>query len=293
MTHTDPQRATGAPAASRPVANERYLIRPVANAFAVLEAIARIDRPFPLEEIVAVSGLPRTTAFRHLRTLVTLGYLSRRRDRRYEIGPAVGLFLPSAVADHGLCALAEAELIELSRAFSATANLAVARGKRVQYLRVLHGKDAPPSRSEDGDSDYLHSTALGKAVLASLGADERRKHLNAELPRLTARTTTDHRELDRRLSQARSTGYAIDREENEVGWTCVAAAIVRDGIGPIGAVSVSLPAQRLTAKLEMRLADAVTASARRIAASGIGHVLDIRRPAPIALPFPRDGSRPP
>ena len=173
----------------------------------------------------------------------------------------------------------EAELIELSCAFSATANLAVPRGKRIQYLRVVQARGAPASRSEDGDSDYLHSTALGKAVLAAMADEERRRHLNTTLPRLTGRTTTSHRQLDRVLSQARRFGFAMDQEENEDGWTCLAAAIMRDGVGPIGAISVTMPASRLTARIETRLADAVVASARRVSANGLAKALAGRRAA--------------
>ena len=50
-------------------------------------------------------------------------------------------------------------------------------------------------------------------------------HLKARLTRFTEHTLTTRQQLDQALTLVRKYGYAIDREENELGCVCYAAPI--------------------------------------------------------------------
>ena len=91
----------------------------------------------------------------------------------------------------------------------------------------------------------LHSTALGKAMLAAMEESEREQTLKRlRLTRRTAATITSRTALRADIRLAAERGYAIDAEENVEGGTCVAAAISGPRGAVLGAVSISFPSSR-------------------------------------------------
>jgi IclR family acetate operon transcriptional repressor len=91
-----------------------------------------------------------------------------------------------------------------------------------------------------GMSVRLHTTAIGKAILATMPDDAvtaimARTGMEARTPG----TITDVTALLEHLSSVRARGYSLDEEENEPGIRCVGAA-VHDHTGrATGAVSIS------------------------------------------------------
>ena len=244
--------------------DDRYLVKPVIAAFKVLGELNRAKAPLPLAAISAQSGLNRTTVFRHLKTLCALGYAVVTVDGHYEIGPAALALVTEDARERALRSVAEPEMYALSAEFGETVNLGVPKGKRIHYVTILESPKPLRLRAEVGDSDSFHCTALGKAILAYLPSEEVGNHLNNPLPKLTDRTITTRRRLDQALAEIRRMGYAIDREENEIGCTCFAAPIFADGERPTGAISISIPTPRLTDRLDVHVAEAVKKAGIRI-----------------------------
>lgn len=244
--------------------DDRYLVKPVIAAFKVLGELNRAAAPLSLAEIAGRSGLNRTTAFRHLKTLCALGHAAATDDGHYEIGPAALALATEDARERALRQIADREMHALSDEFGETVNLGVPKGKRIHYLTILESTKPLRLRAEVGDSDGFHCTALGKAILAHLPAEEVGGHLNNPLPKLTARTITTRRRLDQAMAEIRRLGYAIDREENEIGCTCFAAPIFGHDSRPVGAISISIPTPRLTDRLDVVVAEAVKAAGSRI-----------------------------
>lgn len=93
----------------------------------------------------------------------------------------------------------------------------------------------------------MHCTSVGKAILASLPANEVVEILQRKgMPKHTDKTITDKDLFLEELNQVRQKGYALDLEENETGITCIAVPIY-DHLGTVaGAVSISGPTLRMT-----------------------------------------------
>ena len=84
-----------------------------------------------------------------------------------------------------------------------------------------------------------HSTALGKAMLASLEPSIIETSFRDRLPQLTPRTICDRAELHRELTRIRHRqGISVDIEESVTGISCVAVPIRGRGAA-IGALSLS------------------------------------------------------
>ncbi len=56
--------------------DERYLVQPVLKAMQVLQLICAAAEPVTLNQLVREAGLPKTTVFRYLKTLATIGFIA-------------------------------------------------------------------------------------------------------------------------------------------------------------------------------------------------------------------------
>lgn len=229
----------------------------------VLTAFDERHRGLALGEIVERTGLAPATASRILRRLVERGALDRRTDGRYVVGRLlwdVGLLAP---VQTGLREVAAPFLQDLQAATRATVHLAVRDRDRVLYLDRLSGRASVSVVSRVGGRLPLHSTGVGKVLLAHAPYDVRRRVL-ADLRRITPYTITAPAVLDRQLDRVVRDGYATTAEEMTLGACSVAVPIRKDDhiVAGLGIVVASLHRHRV------RLVAAL-----QVAAEGIGREL--------------------
>lgn len=226
-----------------------------------------------LGEVIKELGASRATAFRMLATLQNRGYVEHLRSAHvYRLGAGVrALAARSDVAS--LIDLAAPTMEQLRATTSETVNLAVVRRGRIVYAAILEGAHALRMAATVDQEAPAHAAALGKAILASLPAEQRAAFLKPEpYPALTQQTLTRRRDLEQELALTSGRGYAVDAEEAEVGAACVAAPIFgRDGL-PVGAISVSGPAARMPEGSRSALGQEIRRRCERISAE-LGFVL--------------------
>jgi len=102
-------------------------------------------------------------------------------------------------------------------------------------------------------------------LLSYLPEGERKKILGKkELPRLTEKTITDKKELEKELSKVKKQGFALDRGENEKDVRCIAAPIKNHQGKIIAAVSISGPAFRIDVNTQNNLKKALIEISKKI-----------------------------
>ncbi|MFJ7586510.1 IclR family transcriptional regulator [Streptomyces sp. NPDC097617] len=206
----------------------------------VLEAVAAPGGPHRLADLTAAAAVPKSSTFRILASLIDQGFVRQEADSRYGVGPRLrGL---SALVGAGEPASIGRILGELRRSTGQTVHLALHSGEAITYIRKLEGGDDQPFRtaSRVGMRMPLHTTAIGKSILAHLPADEAKELIGATgLPRRTPRTLTTAKALYAQLADIRTRGFALDDEENEPGIRCVGAAVLGPTGRPVGGVSVT------------------------------------------------------
>jgi DNA-binding IclR family transcriptional regulator len=217
----------------------------VKKAFVLLECLARTGKPLPLRELAEEAGLPKPTAYRLLQTLRSIGYLAQEAESgSYLLTDGVHRLVPS----HPYAMLrmkARPWMEHLHGHFNETVNLGVLEGENVRYVDFIETTNALRLVSRPGEVDPAYSTALGRAILASLPEDEV-EHLirRSEVKRRTNRTLTDCGGLLAVISQTRSKGWAEETEENNRGVCCLAVSLSSQGF-PYAAISVTVPKARL------------------------------------------------
>ena len=198
--------------------DDRYLVQPVLKAMQVLQLVCEAPEPLSLNQLVRDAALPKTTVFRYLRTLATLGFVEHDAEAdRYR--PGIGLWRLSHASSpyETLRQVCKPQMKQLRQRFNETINLGVLSGGEVFYLDVLESERSLRMQSSVGASDPLHSTALGKVFLAFRPAHQRATLIPQTLARHTHNTITDRGTLLEQLEIIRTTGYAIEIGENEEG----------------------------------------------------------------------------
>jgi len=211
-------------------------------------------------------GLDKATVTRLLHTLITSGYAAREAaNRQYRLTGKILNLAHIASARIDLLALARPHLRRLRDDLDETVHLGVLDGLKVVYLDKLESTNSIQLLSAVGQTMPLHSTSLGKAMLAALSDTE----LEATLAKMdftprTERTICDLEQFREEILRTRRRGYAIDDRENEPLGACVATALLDAAGQLVGAISVAGPHFRVRDHLD-RFGKAVMTTAQSIA----------------------------
>jgi DNA-binding IclR family transcriptional regulator len=242
-----------------------YIVQPVFKALQVLDYVVRQGRDVTLSETVRALGLPKTTVFRYLQTLSATDMLEYdlRRDR-YRSGVRFRNLADIDSERSALKALAHPEMSTLLEEFGETINLAVLTDGDVVYLDLA--EPARPSRSQArvGHRHPVHSTSLGKAIMAFLPDSVAEPIWARAFEALTLRTLTDTASLRRQIQDARRLGYAVEQGENEDGFMCIGVPILGRSGHPVAAMSLSAPQSRMRPEIAARVAHQLRGAAGRI-----------------------------
>lgn len=223
------------------------LSQTVLKALDILECVANADRPLSASEVGGLCKISRPTAYRLLLTLATRGYTAQANGPYFRLGTQA-LSLSKKVLDSiDLPELAKPYMRQLSDATNETVHLSILEDTEILYIAKVESSQSIRMTSTIGTRSNLHSTAMGKAVLAFLPAGEQVGLLEQlKLTACTSATVTDQAALVEELSNVRRQGFAIDNEENEDGVRCVGAPIFDHTGRVFAAISVSGPAYRLS-----------------------------------------------
>ena len=204
-------------------------------AIAIIELLARHDER-GVSEIARATGSTKARVFRHLRTLVALGYaVQKPGSDRYARGPRmVALARTLALsAEDGLVELARPVMQRLQRHFPHSLNLSLVHGEQVAIVESLPGKALIGITVRLNEAIPLHATAAGKLALADRLA--RGASLPRKLAAFTNATITDAAGLRAELVRIAERGWADAPEQSMLGINAVSAPI-RDHCGELVAM---------------------------------------------------------
>jgi len=143
--------------------------------------------------------------------------------------------------------VAEPEVKSLADETGELANLLVEEQGMGVYLMRSKGEEAVDLDTYAGLRTHLHTTALGKAVLAYLPESRVEEIIERRgLAQKTPHSIGSREALFDALEEVRDRGYAIDDGERLEGLRCIAAPIKDSSDEVLGAISVSAPASRVS-----------------------------------------------
>lgn len=218
-------------------------VQSVRRAMEIVEEIRERDGA-TLAELADEFDIAKSTIHSHVSTLCQEGYLVKE-GYEYRAGAMFLRLGEYARTRRPEYKMAAEKVEELANQSEERAQFAIEEHERVVFLYQRNGAHAANTGTEIGRRRYLHTSSVGKAILAHL-PDERIQTIidNCGLPKVTAHTITDESELWEMIELIRERGYAVNTEENIEG-VCAVGAPVRNGDEVIGALSVSGPTHRL------------------------------------------------
>jgi DNA-binding IclR family transcriptional regulator len=170
----------------------------------ILDAFQQSPDRLLLEDVTAITSLPRSTAFRLMTQLVELGWLDHDAHG-YRLG-ARAIGMSARTHDHGgLRSMAARMLNRLHLQTRAVVHLAVLEGGLLYYLDKVGGPVLDSIPSTVGTRVPADTTPMGRAMLATL-SPERVDALVASTADHPRRAPLDLMDLHRRLGACRQRG---------------------------------------------------------------------------------------
>lgn len=212
----------------------------------ILDLLVNSNSGLTLKEISSELYEPKSTTLKVLTTMLSIGMVRRSvSDKRYFIGSSMISYGDKALADFDIVHVATPYLKELQNLTNETVNLGIEENNRVVVLNKLESTQMVNLNSKVGGSMSMHSSSMGKALLANKDDKQLDTFLKTnELTTVTEKTITNKDELIKELSSIRKNGYATEEGETQQDVVCVGASLVKRNM-IFGAFSVSVPAYRM------------------------------------------------
>jgi DNA-binding IclR family transcriptional regulator len=229
-------------------ATAKYPVKSLAKALRILDTVGRFQHGTSIAALSKELKMGKSTVHRLLATLRDFDLIwFDPTTSNYALGSRILRWSDLLVQQNLLVRHGLPILRDLVSAGRETANLAILDGTEVLYVAQFESMERLRLSEAVGTRHPAHSTALGKALLATM-SDEEFEQLYGKvdvLKSLTANTIVDRRRLKEHLQKVKNEGVAYDFEENVVGVICLGAVVRNFARKPIAAMSVSLPIQRL------------------------------------------------
>lgn len=217
-------------------------------------------------EIAQALALHKSTVSTLVATLAANGYLDQNSaTRKYVLGLRLLERSSVLLGQMDIRRVARPSLDKLHDWRGESVNMGIRDGYEVVYIEQLPSAHSTGMREEIGKRAPLHSTALGKALIAWLPPSELLVIVKqCDLTPLTSKTITSTEQFIQELEKTRERGYGLDDEEHQLGGKCVGAPIFDHMGQPVAAVSVSTPLSRIPVSEVPIVAEMVRDTAKAI-----------------------------
>lgn len=223
------------------------IIQSVERALKIMNLFDESSPELKLTEICEKMDLHKSTVHSLLQTLVKHQYMEQNPENgKYKLGLKLverGNFVVRTI---DIRQVARPYLLDLSMKTGQTVHLGILNGQEGVYIDKIEGEDTIIRFSRVGKGIPLHTTAIGKVLLAFQEPKEIEKILeNYNFTKQTDYSITERDELLQQLDAVHQQGYAVDNQENELGVRCIATPLLNYDNKVVAGVSVSTLTSRV------------------------------------------------
>lgn len=242
----------------------------VRRATEVLRLLA--DRPMRPADLAREMGLPWATVYRTVSQLCTDGLISRDEGSgEYLIGPTTWMLATAYVRDHPVLRVALPHLESSVASVDGMLKLCECIDDSTVSLFAQHNTGAPLIRRyRDQYRLPLHVTAYGQVLLAAQSEAFIEDYLTTGLHPVTPFTRTDPVDIRGRLAEIREQGYAVVRDDLQVGLGSIAYP-VRARSGDVrAAVGCTVSSETIASQESLAAHDAIVGGLAATIANSLG-----------------------
>lgn len=202
------------------------LVDAVTKALEILDCFSAHETELSLNQLCEKTGLYKSRVHRLCGTLITSGYLVRTSRTNYRLGPKLMILGKVYEKTNSLRSIAAPFMKKLTEATGESTALFVIDNFKCICMAREMGSSRLVYSINEGDFMELHPTASGRVLLAYADEKFTDKVLDrADFVRFTPATLVDKDEIKRELAAIRERGYALNKEERELGIAAIAAPI--------------------------------------------------------------------
>ncbi|MDQ0243643.1 DNA-binding IclR family transcriptional regulator [Bacillus fengqiuensis] len=177
-------------------------------------------------EMVQLSGIPKTSVYRMVMSLEEMGLLDKDEDGKYSLGLLFLQFGHLVAERLDIRQVALPIMQKLHDEVGEAVNLIVQDGKEAIYIEKLDTKQPVRLYTAIGRRTPLYAGACSRVILSFLPHHEREEYLDEiELKPIASGTITDKEKLRLLLKESQETGYTVSYSELENYTSAIAAPI--------------------------------------------------------------------
>lgn len=247
---------------------DRNFTSSLARGLKILEAFAPGHFQLGITELSRRTGLSKSTVFRLVHTLRSLGYLIFvSEEEKYALGPRVLNLGFAVLGGLELREIARPYLHDLSRRVNETVNLAILDGWELVYIERIKTQQIVNINLHVGSRLPLYNTSMGRSLAAFQSASWLTGYLRylRQFPEAAMYWKRSGRKLKAILDKVRAGDYAVNNEELSPGLRSVAAPVRNKDGGVAGAVNIAVSSSIYSlARLNKELLPPLKETARAI-----------------------------
>ena len=222
-------------------------IQSLERAVMILEYLSKHPAGAQLTSISRDLGLNKSTAFGLVCTLENLRCIRQDQNTsRYYLGLRLLEFGHSLMTSMDIITVGKPFLRELSAKYDETVNLALLSGNNVIYVDRVQSSKSVRVEMQLHEQVPTYCCSTGKVFLSYMDHEQRDAIIEKmDFKPRTIYTIISKAQLLAELENIRNRGYAYDREEYEIGLTCIAAPVLDQEGRVIAAISLNAPTGRM------------------------------------------------
>jgi len=244
-------------------------IKSIEKCFVILDCLYSGNSLLTLEEITKKTGYKKTTCFRLLKTMRSLGLIEQPpTSKKYQYGLRLVTIGLLALKNMNLRNSALPILQKLRDDTRETINLTILSGTEILYVERLMSDYLVNVNVNVGDRLPVYCASMGKAILAFLPENQMKKIISStNFESLTDQTIVSESALLRELAKIKSQGFAINDEELEKGLRAVAAPIINYRGEAFAAINIAWTTARRPDRIVfLEFSQKIVAAAKKISA---------------------------
>lgn len=246
-------------------------VQAVLFALQILEYLAANKEAVRITDLAKHFGTNKNRIFRHLRTLVQLGYIVQDGEsERYRAGTRL-IALGHAVSENfDLTRMASGPMRVLRDKLSHSVVLSLAGPDGAHVISVMTGTSPVEIIVKPGSVLGFHWSAQGKVTLAYASNEVQERVLSGMLEPHTQHTIVNPQELQKELATIRARGWAVAPNQAAIGLNTLAAPILDASGVLIGAIAIVDLVQAIAPEPSERQLSGVLEAAR-VVSEAIGY----------------------
>ncbi|EGO62068.1 IclR family transcriptional regulator [Acetonema longum] len=216
-----------------------YIVASVDRALELLLILGRNPQAMGVTELGKLLNVQKSTVHSLLQTLLAKGFVQQNEAGRYMLGLRL-MHLGTLCSERiDIKMIARPLMIELAQQTQEIAMLAILSREELIIIEKVEPQRPFFIIPKFDFSITLHSTAMGKLLLANADESVQARVLERGIAQYTAYTITDRHVLEQELTKVRCQGFAMGCNETIEGITCIAVPVYNAGGEVTAALSVS------------------------------------------------------